>query len=179
MKSIKKKENQTGVNIPGKVFEKHIQFGTPSIQGVYLCFYRPHKISDEVYPVAGLEISNWYKDSWGTKNMVLAFIGPLPVPLLDQLYENKECIRTVFYIGTLKTASQGKFLSGPHFQYRMAEIQNGREGRFIFMIEAQKTASFPIAKYDTSQSKWVPIQNMSKYMKVIGKYRKTANLNPL
>ena len=166
-------QNKTpGIKIPGKIFEKHITFGVPELQGVYLCFYKPHGISDEIYPVSGMEISNWYKGKWGTKKQVVAFMGPLPVPLLDELYDNKECISVVFYISTLKAVTENKFKSGPHFQYRIAQLQKGKKGLFIFKIDAQKTIPFPVARYNKAKGKWVTITKVDKYLKIIQKYRK-------
>lgn len=169
---MRRKKKKNGIRIPGKIFEKHVQYGIPEVEGVYLCYYKPSGIPEAVYPVAGLEVSNWYNGKWGTKKQIVAFIGPLPVPLLDELYENKECISTVFYIGTLKGSSQFKFISGPHFQYRIAELQRGKKGRFIFEVDARKTLPLAVSRYDTPTKKWVPIENERKYQLIIRKYQK-------
>ena len=69
-------------------------------------------------------------------------------------------------------STENKFKSGPHFQYRIAQLQKGKKGLFIFKIDAQKTIPFPVARYNKAKGKWVTITKVDKYLKIIQKYRK-------
>ena len=168
---IRKQKNEfPKMKIPGEIFTKHIQFGTPDINGVYAIFYKPNPpLAHDNFPMSGLKIANYSKGSWGCSEQVLAFIGPLPVLSLDELEINKECVSKCFAVGSLKDAASGKFKSSNHPQYILAALQGSlmKKGNFIFELNSHKNMPIPLSKFDEKRNNWVSIKNPEIYLKTI------------
>ncbi len=167
--------------LPGDFLIKHIEYGTPIIDGVYACYFKPEKQSawSSTFPCADMKMISFSKGKFFGNVHVLAWVGPLPVLSLDELHTNKECVNRVFYTGTLNQAAKDEYKTGPHSQYMLAFLSVGRKHEFIFEINTHKTTPNPIAKYSTIKEQWKKInkKNGKKYIKGIEKLRKRINKN--
>lgn len=159
--------------IPGQLLKKRLEFGKPILDGLYLiyCHYTLPS-SKEIFPTAGMFIATFSKGKWTGSTNVLAWIGPLPVLSLDELTDNKECVATCFYTGTLKGMAKHNPSTGPHFQYRIADLTKGQKGEFIFECNTHKTIPNPLAKYSTKKSKFIELKKKqkAKYIKILKAY---------
>ena len=171
-----RRKNKNKINLPGKIFEKHIQYGLPEIDGVYLCYYKPNppEAFSATFPVAGMKIMSFNKGSWAGKEFVLAYMGPLPTLNLDQLDQEKECVNQVFVIGTLKMAAQNRWTNGPYPQHILATLQTGEEKHFVFKLDSHISLPVPTNKWSIKKGKWQPVkkENIKKYQKMIKKLKR-------
>lgn len=172
-----KPPDQYRITLPGEIFTKHIKFGTPEMDGVYVCLYKHEPgLAHDCFPPAGMKIAHYSQGKWGCSDMVLAFLGPLPILCLDQLTMEKECVNVQFTIGTLKQAARNKFKSVHYPQYILATLEAAHniEGNFIFEMNSHKTMPIPVAKL-TESGQWEKIPDPKKYIKIIKMFRDKAN----
>jgi len=154
---IRRKSKQISLKVPGEIFLKHIQFGKPSYAGVYLCFYKPSgRPAHDNFPIAGMTVANYSDGAWGSRENILAFIGPLPVLSLDELAVNNKCEIRSFCIGTLKQAASNKWASFNHPQYILAYLkqEHRKKGNFIFELNSHKSMPIPLSRYNPETDKW-------------------------
>ena len=173
---MKRTKNKTkGMQVPGQILMKHIKFGEPEIDGMYMCYYKPFPpLAHDNFPMAGMIVVNYFKGKWSTGKNIIAFIGPLPVLSLDELVNNNECQGVNFYTGTLKDAAKGNFNTGPHTQLILANLNGLKKGEFVFDVNTHKSIPVPLVKYSTKRENTVTLdeKNKKKYIKILKKYIK-------
>lgn len=163
-------QQKTGLRVPGDLFIKRIQFGVPDLDGIYVCFYKPYPLlAHDNFPMAGIKIAHYSKGKWGCGEMVLAFLGPLPILSLDELANDQECVAKQFAIGTLKEAAKNEFQSNNHPQYIFAVLAHEymKKGNFIFEVNSHKSMPVPLAKYNETTNTWEKIKETKQYLKTI------------
>ena len=174
-KRISSKGQGYQLSLPGGIFTKHIQFGTPVLDGIYVVFFKHYPpLAHDNFPPAGMKICHYSIGAWACSEMVLAFLGPLPILSLDELAVEQECVNRQFIIGTLKGAAKNKFLSVYHPQYIIAtlDVPLQRKGHFIFEMNSHKSMPTPVAKWGEEEGKWRKITEPIKYLKIIKAFQK-------
>lgn len=174
---------KTKFKIPGRMLLKHVEYGYPKWNGLYLIYYKPKdtRAMGNTFPIASYTLINIDKGRNARKLNILAYIGPLPVLTLDELengYKYNDLSLHVYCIGTLKGAAKGSWKEGPYGEDILATLQGGEKGDYIFEINQRTTLPKPISKYSPKYHKFINIKNLTKTIKKLKRLKKQANKAP-
>lgn len=170
IKMIRSNKNEKEKRFPWEIFVKHIQVGTPELDGIYLCYYKPHPpLAHDNFPMAGMKVASYYKGAWGCGEMVIGFMGPLPTLSLDELVQEGQCLVKQFVVGTLKEAAKNEYRTAYFPQYILAVLDSTikKKGDFIFEVNTHKGLPIPLSKYNENTNKWEPLKEIEQYLKTI------------
>ena len=143
------------MKIPGEILKKYVKFGSPQLNGKYLCWIKPQDTPKmSVIPIAPIKVKTFENNYWIEPEQIIAWIGPLPVYSIDELFnEGQEADLIAYAIGTKEGAKKHAFKQGPFSESLDTQFQYGKPGDYVY--ELRPNALPKIIKYwDLDEQKW-------------------------
>lgn len=144
------------MRIPGEILKKYVKFGSPAVNGQYVCWVKPKETPKMSFiTTAPIKIKEYMDGEWGFPEHVIAWIGPLPVYSLDELFNEGDDADLIAYgISTKDGIKKNQFKQGPFNESIQTQFTFGEPGDYVFELHPNQLPKI-IKMWSETDGKWV------------------------
>jgi hypothetical protein len=144
------------MRIPGEILKKYVKFGSPAVNGQYVCWVKPEQTPKmSAIPISPIKIKEYLNGEWNIPEQVIAWLGPLPVYSIDELFnEGDEADLIGYAIGTKEGMKKDRYKQGPFNESIQTQFTYGEPGDYVFELHPNKLPKI-IKMWSENDGKWV------------------------